>query len=154
MSGTKFNSSKQEEEVWFTYCDSTVDQDGKTVWSKPAEGAGRVRLRSPAPFITERFSKKKRNHEFVFNPKTRGMERVTWFDEITPEQAKTDGEDTWDFCITGLENFFIGGDEVPCTQEGKNRLMAIPAFDRFIGLCLKQLGEAQVEAKEEEAKNS
>jgi hypothetical protein len=105
------------------------------------------------PFIQERLGKRKRNHEFVFNPKTRGMERVAWFDELTPEQAKAESEDTWDFCITGLENFSMGGKKIPCTKEGKSSLMAIPAFDRFIARCLQMLGKAQAEAKEEEVKN-
>ena len=153
MSGTNFDAVRNDGGTWFTYCDSRVKDNGEIEYDDPQPGAGRVCVRSIIPFIQERFGKRKRNHEFVFNPKSRSMERVAWFDELTPEQAKAESEDTWDFCITGLENFFMAGEEIPCTKEGKNKLMAIAAFDRFMARCLKTLGKVEADEREEAEKN-
>lgn len=138
---------------WFAFFESRVE-DGKTIYDDPKPDAGRVCIRSMAPFLEERQSQRKRKFEFVLNPQTRTMERVGYYDEISYEQAKKDQADLWDYTITGLENFFDkNGKEIECTRENKVKLMTVPAFDRFVARCLQILGSAQTQAKEEEEKN-
>jgi hypothetical protein len=146
----------QTEGEWFQFVGSRIDLNtGEAVFEDPFSDA-RVQVRSIAPFIEERISKRKRIVEHVHNPKTRQMERLSYFEEPTFEQAKTERDDTWDYAITAFENFKNKktGEVITCTRENKLKLMKNPVFDRFISRCLQIIASSGTEAKEESGKNS
>jgi hypothetical protein len=151
----EFVSKKVIDGDWFTWCESTVDEKGNVVYADPKhDEKGRVRVRSIMPFMQERTSQRKKEYEFVLNPETRAMERIGYFKDLTPEEVKKEQEDLWDYAITGIENFVLDGQPVSCDREGKNKLMALPEFDRFIGQCLRLLASTSAQKVEEERKNS
>lgn len=140
---------------WFTFFSSRIDGQGEVKYLDPLPDAGRVCVRSIVPLIEQQQTKRKRRAEFVPNPKTRQMERVAFFDDPSPEQAKTEREDIWDYAITGFENILdADGNPIPCTRENKLKLMSLPVFDRFIARCLQILSESGVRSAEEQAKNA
>jgi hypothetical protein len=146
---------KSSEGEWFTFFESRIGEDGKVVYDEPKKDAGRVCIRSIVPFIEEKQGQRKRKYEFVLNPVARSMERVGYYDEIPPEQAKQEQADLWDYAITGLEGFYDKNHkEITCTRENKVKLMKLSVFDRFVARCLQLLGSATAEAKEAEEKNS
>lgn len=151
MSGTNFVTGAIDEGVWFAYRANTIGEDGNVIFEEPKPGAGRVCLRDIASFLRDRVRGRKMEHQIVPNPLKGIMERISYPADMTPEQIDKENGDLWDFAITGLEGFSIGGEAVPCTREGKLKLMAIPAFDRFIGRCLKDLRavDAQVQEAQE-----
>lgn len=139
---------------WFPFFESKINSRGETEYEEPKEDAGRVCVRSLVPYFEEIQAKRKRKHEFVLNPTTRQMERVSFFEEPGVEQARKERDDAWDYCIVGLENFFDAkGNEITCTRENKLRLMSLPVFDRFIARCLQLLSESGVKASEAQGKN-
>jgi hypothetical protein len=141
---------------WFQFVNSTIDLNtGEITYDEPVSDA-RVQVRSIIPFIEERLSKRKRLIEHIYNPKSRAMERLPYYEELTFEQAKKEREDTWDYCIIGLENFKDSktGQEIACTRENKIKLMQNPVFDRFIARCLQMIASSGAKAKEESEKNS
>ena len=97
------NNSSQGE--WFRFFESRIDEKGELVYDDPRPDAGRVCIRSIAPFVEKIQSKRKRKFEWVLNPSTRSMERVGYFDEQSPEELKKEREDMWDYAITGIEEF-------------------------------------------------
>lgn len=113
-------------------------------------------MRSIAPFIEERISKRKRVVEHIYNPKTRAMERLSNYEELTFEQLKAERDDTWDYAIIAFENFKDKktGEAIPCTRENKIKMMKNPVFDRFIAQCLQIMASSGAEAKKETEKNS
>lgn len=140
---------------WFPFQESIVDEKGKAIFEEPKKDAGRVRVRSVAPFMEERLLKRRR-YDWVFNPnpEINDMVRKAYYEDLPLEEAKKENEDMFDFAITGLENFFDkNGKEIECTRENKIKLMKVPAFDRFIARCIRLVGSAQAEAKESEQKN-
>lgn len=140
---------------WFTFFNSFINEKGEVVYEDPKPDAGRVCIRSLTPYFEQMQAKRKRKFEFALNPATRSMERVGYYDEPTPEQAKKERDDVWDYAITGIENFFDAkGEPILCTQENKIRLMAVPVFDRFVARCLQTLSGAGVKAEEELRKNA
>lgn len=153
MSGTNFITNAADEGVWFAYRANTVGKDGKAVFEESRPDAGRVCVRDIASFLRERIRGRKMEHQIVPNPLSGAMERISYPADMTPEQIDQENGDLWDFAITGLEGFSIGGEAVPCTREGKLKLMAIPAFDRFIGQCLKDIRAADAQAQEMQEKN-
>lgn len=147
------NNSSQGE--WFRFFESRIDEKGELVYDDPRPDAGRVCIRSIAPFVEKIQSKRKRKFEWVLNPSTRSMERVGYFDEQSPEELKKEREDMWDYAITGIEEFSDAkGDPILCTRENKVRLMTFPVFDRFVARCLQTLSASGVKTKEEAEKNS
>jgi hypothetical protein len=145
---------KGSEGDWFSFFESSVNEKGEVVYADPKPEAGRVRIRSIAPFIEERQAQRKRKYEFVLNPATRSMERVGYYEDQTPEQTKKDRDDIWDYAIVDIEDFTDGkGKPILSTRENKSKLMALPVFDRFIGRCLQLIASADAQAKEDEAKN-
>ncbi len=140
---------------WFTFFRSRINERGEITYDDPGPDAGRVCIRGLTPFLKQQQAKRKRRYEFVRNPGSRAMERVTYFEEPTPEQAEKEADDLWDYVITGLENFFDrDGKPIECTRENKLRLMELPVFDRFIARCLQLLSESGVKAAEEQGKNA
>jgi len=135
---------------WFPFFESRINEKGKVEYDDPKPDAGRVCIRSISSFLQERIGERKRKYEFVFNPETRAMERVGYYDEIPPAQAKKESDDVWEYAITGLENFTDkSGKPIECTRENIIKLMSIPMFDRFVGRCLQLLSNANVVAKDE-----
>ncbi len=144
---------KKAEGEWFTFFGSHFE-NGKIVYDDPKPDAGRVRIRSMAPLLEERQANRKKKYEHVFNPETRAMERLGYYEDLTHEEAKKERDDLMDYVITGLENFYDKANkEITCTRENKLKLMEIPVFDRFVARCLQILAEAGVKAGEAEEKN-
>jgi hypothetical protein len=144
----------QEQGEWFQFFTSHIDEaTGEVIYDEPSPDA-RVKIRSMVPFIEERLASRKRQYEHVLNPKTRSMERISYYPEMTPEENRKDREDTWDYVIQGLEGFADKktGKEIACTRENKIKLMKLPVFDRFVARCLQLLSSSGVE--EQEIKNS
>lgn len=139
----------------FQFFTSHIDQNtGETIYDEPS-GDAWVEIRSMAPFFEERMAKRKKIVENVYNPKTRGMERISYYPDLSPEEAKTERDDAMDYCITDFGNFKDSktGKVIECTRENKLLLMKVPVFDRFIARCQQLLSEAGVKQKEDEAKN-
>jgi len=143
----------QEQGEWFYFFGSHVDESGEIIYEEPVKDA-RVRIRSMAPFIEQRVSGRKKQAEHIYNPKTRSMERIAYYPELSMEELKAEREDTWDYIITNLEGFRDRKTkkEIECTRENKIKLMKLPVFDRFVARCLQILSASGVQ--EQEAKNS
>jgi hypothetical protein len=140
---------------WFPFFSSEVKPDGEVTYLDPEEGAGRVCLRIADEEVTEkiRLQTRKPTKEFVYNPKTRAMERWEGFDQ-TPTQAKKEREMIWDHAIVAWEDILDGnGNPIPCTLENKMRLMSNPQFIRFVGRCLQLISGASAEADKAAEKN-
>ena len=148
--------SAQVEGEWFRFQDSHFDQAaGEWVFDPPATDA-RVRVRRTEAFWKEKNAKRERVAEHVLNPQTRGMERISYLKEQTVAESQRDTDDAVDYAITGLENFKDKKSKtvIECTRENKLALTKIPAFDRFVGRCLRLLEGAEAKQKEESEKNS
>lgn len=144
-----------DEGEWFFYQDSHFDHEQQDwVFSEPSKTA-KIRVRRMQPFIQKRLQKQKKEAEHILNPKTRSMERITYYKDQTPEEAQKNIDDTWDYVITGLEGFKNKktGKDIECTRENKLKLIEVPAFDRFIAHCLKLLEGSEAKRKEEAEKN-
>ena len=146
------NSSQGE---WFPFFSSHIDPvTGEPVYEEPEKDA-KVQIRSIGPFIEERMAKRKKSVEHIYNPKTRAMERNTFFPDQTPEENKAERDDLWDYAITGIENFKDSktGALITCTRENKLKLMKVPVFDRFVARCQQLLASSGVKVKEDAEKN-
>ena len=147
-----FNLETNEGE-WFPFQNSTISPStGEPVFDDPVSDA-RVQIRSMTPFFEERIAKRKRQTEHVMNPKTRQMERITYYAELSIEEAKAERDDAYDFAITGIEGFKDAktGQIITCTRANKLALMKVPVFDRFFAKCQQVLANSGV--KEQESKN-
>ena len=141
---------------WFNFFSSHMNPTtGEIVYDEPMADA-RVRIRSIAPFLEERMAKRKKVVENVFNPKTRGMERMSYVPDLSPEDAQAEREDMYDYAIMDIENFKNSktGEVIECTRENKLALMKVPVFDRFVARCFQIIGSSGVKGKEEAEKNS
>jgi hypothetical protein len=141
---------------WFNFFSSHIDPvTGEPVYEEPVKDA-RVQIRSIAPFIEERMAKRKKSFEHIYNPKTRSMERMSFFPDLSPEEQKAERDDLWDYAIVALENFKDSktGKVIACTRENKLALMKLPVFDRFVARCQQLISSAGVKEKEETVKNS
>jgi len=146
------NSSEGE---WFPFFSSHLDPvTGDPIFDEPAKDA-RVQIRNWLPFMEERLANRKRMVEHVYNPKTRMMERISYFAEQTLEEFWAERDDTYDYAITGIENFKDSktGEVITCTRENKLKLMKVPVFDRFVARCQRLLASSGVKTKEDEEKN-
>ena len=140
---------------WFPFFSSHIDPGtGEPIYDEPEKDA-RVQIRSIGPFIEERMAKRKKVFENIFNPKSRGMERMGFYPEPSYEEMRAERDDLWDYAITGIENFKDSktGDLITCTRENKLKLMKVPVFDRFVARCQQLLASSGVKAKEDEEKN-
>jgi len=140
---------------WFPFQNSTISPStGEPVFDDPVSDA-RVQIRSMTPFFEERIAKRKRQTEHVMNPKTRQMERITYYAELSIEEAKAERDDAYDFAITGIEGFKDAktGQIITCTRANKLALMKVPVFDRFFAKCQQVLANSGVKEKEEIEKN-
>lgn len=141
---------------WFTFFDSEVKEDGTILYHEPEPGAGRVcfRVADSGTMDNIYLQTRKKVAENVYNPKTRSMERITYYDQ-TPEQEKKERELVWDFAISGWENLKDGkGKDIPVTLENKLKLMNNPHFARFAGRCLQLITGGAAEREKALEKNS
>lgn len=83
--------------------------------------------------------------EQVFNPKTRQMDRQTFFN-TNEAQREQFNELVWDFSITDWKLFSTEKDEdgepieIPCTKENKIKFMReSPQFATWTASCLEEL---------------
>ncbi len=138
---------------WFPFQDSHFDAEKEDwVFDPPASDA-RVKVRRMVPFFLERMPKRRRGVEHVLNPKTKAMERITYFEDLPPAEAQKENDDAWDYVITAFEGFQNKGEVIECTRENKLKMMKVPAFDRFITRCLKILEGSVAKEKEAAEKN-
>ena len=140
---------------WFPFFGSHIDQStGDIVYHDPEPDA-RVQIRSTAPFIELKLKNRKRCTENVFNPKTRGMERVTYFKEQTVEELMAELDEMYDYAITGVEGFKDKrtGDVIKCTKENKALLRHNEVFNRFFERCQQMLHGSVIKEKEDAEKN-
>jgi hypothetical protein len=144
-----------EQGEWFQFFTSRLDPNTGEVIYDPPTGDARAQIRSLAPFFEERAGKRKKAVEHVYNPKTRAMERIPYFEEQTLEEIKAEREDAYDYAITGLENFKDSktGTVITCTRGNKVALMKVPVFDRYFARCQQLLASSGVKKAEEEPKN-
>lgn len=144
----------QEQGVRFQFFGSHIDPvSGDVVYEEP-KGDAWVEVRPMGPFIEQRVMDRKRKSDFVYNPKSKSMDRVTYITEPSPEELKQEREDTWDYVIVNFGGFKNKktGEEIECTRASKINLMKLPVFDRFIGRCQQLLAESGIQ--ESEVKNS
>jgi hypothetical protein len=149
-----FNLDATEGE-WFQFFGSHIDLNtGEIVYEDPMSDA-RVQIRNWRPFINERIEKRKKSFEHVLNSKTRTMERISYYPDLSPAEIKTEKEDTYDYSITGIENFKDSktGEVIICTRENKIKLMNNPVFDRFFARCQQILDSSGIKVKEDTEKN-
>ena len=138
---------ESDEGVWFDYQESHFDKDkGIFVFDPPTTDAG-VRVRRIGKFIADTIAKRKQKEKIVLNTHSKRMERITYYEDESPEAVQEGIEGAWDYAITGLKGFKnkTTGEVIECTKENKIALMKIPAFDRFIAKCFRVLGDLEEE---------
>lgn len=148
-------SLETNEGEFFPFQNSHIDPlTGEPVFDDPVSDA-KVQIRSMTPFFEERIAKRKRQTEHVMNVKTRQMERISFYAELSVEEAKAERDDAFDFAITGVEGFKDAktGQMITCTRENKLALMKVPVFDRFFARCQQLLSSSGVKQQEQAEKN-
>jgi peptide methionine sulfoxide reductase MsrB len=149
-----FDLSTNEGE-WFPFQNSRIDSStGEPVFDDPVTDA-KVQIRSMTPFFEERIAKRKRQTEHVMNPKTRQMERISFYADLSIEDARAERDDAFDYAITGIEGFKDAKTQkmIDCTRENKLSLMRVPVFDRFFARCQQLIASSGVKQAEEAEKN-
>lgn len=139
---------------WFSFQSSKIDPlTGEPVFDDPVSDA-KVQVRSMASFFEERISARKRQVEHVMNPKTRQMERVSFYAELSPDDAKKERDDAYDYAIMDFSGFKNSktSKEIECTRDNKIALMKLPVFDRFFARCQQLLASSGIKEKEEAEK--
>ena len=155
---TVFNEQAKKPETegtWFKFQTSHFDKDKKEfVFDDPEEGAAEFCFRSMIPYFVEKMKSRKRKFEFVLNPSTRAMERVSYYPDLTAEEQQKETDDAADYAITGIKNAkWADGKPIECTRENKLKLMKDEQFDRFFGRCIKLITEMAASEAEVAAKN-
>jgi len=139
-----------EEGEWFQYFKSHIDKETEKIVYHDPEPYARVKLRSAAPFREERIKKYKRRSEIVLNPKTHSMQRITSFQDPTPEEVIAEADDTYDYAIMEIEGFKDKRTktELKCNRKTKVALRRNDIFRRFFDRCQEILdGNVEEEAK-------
>lgn len=152
---TVFDLEKDDQGDWFSFFDSSYDQStGEIVYKEPEENAAQFRIRSMGPFWEKRRDSRKKQYKMVVNPKTRQMERVGYYDDLSPEEQKKENDDAWDYAITGIiDAYDATGNPIECTRDAKLKLVEIPVFLRFISRVFQILSETGVKRDEDSEKN-
>lgn len=147
------------EGVWFPFQTSQIDPDtGKITWDDPVlksngDPKASMCIRLTGPFYEERIAKRDRITKYVFNTKSRAMEPVTSFKELSMEEIKAEREDAIDYSIVNFNGFGKSGKPLDVTRENKLLLIRQPAIDRFFAYCQERLSNLGVERKKAEAEN-
>ena len=142
---------------WFPFFGSHIDQQtGDVVYDEPADPNVGAEIRSTAPFFEEKMKSLKRGREHVFNPKTRGMDRVTFFKEQTFDEIMGELDEMYDYAITNLKGFKNKRTKilVECTKENKVLLRHNEVFKRYFERCQQLLHGDSIKDKEDEKKTS
>ena len=144
---------EQAEGERFPFFTSTIDPaTGKITYDDP--GDGWVELRSMQPFFEARLEKRKKKVEHVHDPKTRSLQRITYYDDLSVEESKKERDDAWDYAITGFGNFKDKtGKIIEFNRENKMKMIKAPVFIRFCERCFEVMANSGV-TKEAEEKNS
>lgn len=142
--------------AWFPYFASRQDEDGAITYLPP-DPASKDRVFINPPLTVEQLEAiyartRTRKSEFVINPKTRQMERVTYFDQ-SPEQMRQEFEEIFCVIIGEYELTDADGAKIPVTRESKIQLMRHPEFARYVNRCLQMLEMSEAERKEQLEKN-
>jgi hypothetical protein len=140
----------------FQFFTSTVDPSTGDIAYDDPKGDAYVTLRSMQPFFEAKLAKRPKKVEHVFNPKSRSMERISYYPDLSTEEARVEREEAWDYTIVDFEGFKDSktGDNIACTKDNKIKLMKIPVFDRFVARCFQIMAESGIKEKEESEKNS
>jgi hypothetical protein len=144
---------EQAEGERFPFFTSTIDPStGVVQYDEP--GDGWVELRQMQPFFEERVAKRKKITEHVHNPKTRQLERISYYPELSIDESKKERDDAWDYAIVSFGNFKDKhGNDIAVTRENKLKMIKNPVFIRFCERCFEVMSNSGV-SKEEEIKNS
>ena len=141
--------------TWFPFFYSHLDPSTmEIIYDDPVEGGPRMKIRNPTHFFRERNESRKRKSEFVFNKKTRGMEKVSSEVELTAAQRKAENEDFCDYVIDGIENFKLDGKVIKCDRKTKIEVMNIPIVSMYVHRCIELLQESGAQEEKIESKNS
>lgn len=146
--GVSLNLDTSEGE-WFEFFTSYIDQNsGEIVYHDP-NPAAKALVRSAAPFIEEQIKKRKRKTEHVYNPKTRGMERVTGFEDPSVDDMMKEADEVYVYSIMDLKGFKDrkAGKVIACNRENKIALRRNEIFRRFFERC-QQILNGSAEAIE------
>ena len=152
----KLNAAESEV---FPFQISHIDDGGNVIWDDPVidpktkEPVSKVGIRSMSPFFEERISARKYIVEHVYNTKSRAMDRDRHMVDLTPDEAKQERDDAYDYAITFISGLKVQGVVVTCTRENKLALMKLPVFDRFFAKCQTALANSGIVAKEVTEKN-
>lgn len=147
------------EGVWFPFQTSQIDPDtGKITWDDPVlksdgEPKASMCIRLTGPFYEERIAKRDRITKYVFNTKSRAMDPVTSFKELTMDEIKREREDAIDYSIVNFNGFGKSGKPLEVTRENKLLLIRQPAIDRFFAYCQERLSNLGIERKKADAEN-
>lgn len=143
----------QAEGERFPFFTSTVDPaTGAITYDEP--GDAWVELRPMQPFFEERLAKRKKITEHVHNPKTRQLERISYYPDLSVDEAKKERDDAWDYAITGFGNFKDKtGAAIEFNRGNKMKMIKVPMFIRFCERCFEVMANSGVK-KEAEEKNS
>ena len=153
---TVFNTEAAEQGVWFPFFNARLNfTNGEFTYDKPEEGAAEFRIRSTTAFWEERNKGRTKEFKMVVNPTTRGMERVSYYPDLSPEEETKEKEDAWDYAITGIKGAkWENGTAIECTRENKLRLLKIPTVLWFFNRVFQLLSDAGVKADEVQEKNA
>ena len=144
-----------DEGRWFTFFYSHIDPNTlEPIYDDPIENGPRMKLRSPAPLWKERNEKKKKEKEYVLNPKSRGMELVKSDIELTPKQKKAENDEFVGYVIQDLEGFTLNGKEIKGSLAEKVKIMENPLVSMFVMRCITLLQESGVQEAKAQEKNS
>lgn len=141
--------------AWFPYFGSKVEEGGGITYYPPEDPKDRVYINPPlaAEKLEEIYAQTRtRKSEFVVNPKTRQMERVSYIDQ-TPDQARREFEMIFCEIIGDFELTDTDGERIACTPENKIQLMRHQEFGRFVNRCLQLLDLSEAERKAALEKN-
>jgi hypothetical protein len=89
----RFDLSNEAQGEWFSFFGSEIKENGEVRYLDPEEGAGKICLRIADPEVIEKIQAqtRKKSAEFALNPRTRQMERVSFYEQ-TPTQEKKERE--------------------------------------------------------------
>jgi hypothetical protein len=130
---------------------SNLNPSTKFMYSENGEETGEyICLRLASDADNKRFFNSigvKEKVEQIYNPKTRQMDRQTYF-HTNEDQREQFNEIVWDFSITDWKLFSTEKDEddnyieIPCTTENKIKFMReSPLFATWTADCLETLRE-------------
>jgi len=139
----------------FDFFNSTVNPQTLDVdYDEPVKDGPWMILKPGQAFWEKKLASRTKKVEHVLNPKTRQMERNTFYPELSPADEKKEREEFWDYCIVDFGGFKDqNGKVLKVTKETKVAMVKVPVVERFITRCFQIIGTAEVAAKEAEEKN-